>query len=89
MTIRRATADEIEKSIRPFTGSTGGGQWSFQLTCRYCRDLGTVSAASHSISNPRHIRKAAQKFVSQGWWWLEGEAVCPLCYKRKHFDELP
>jgi hypothetical protein len=83
MNATRATPEQLEPCIIKFVGSSGGGQWSFQLPCKFCRDLGTVSAKRHSISDPKALRKAAEKFVEQGWWF-DGVPICPKCYIRKH-----
>ena len=82
MTIHRATADELEPLVSKRVGDSGGGQWRFQLMCKYCEDLGTVSAKKHSIGDTKHLKKAAEKFVCQGWWY-DGLPICPTCYKRK------
>jgi hypothetical protein len=68
MNTRRATPDELLPHIIKFVGSSGGGQWSFQLPCKSCRDLGTVSAARDNIGKPKALRKAAEAFTEQGWW---------------------
>ena len=82
MNPRKATPEELVGHIAPFVGSSGGGQWSFQLQCQFCTDLGTVSAKEHSVGDPRHVQKAAQKFAAQGWR-IATIPVCPKCYKRK------
>ena len=79
----RATAAELQPHIIRFVGSTGAGQWSFQLLCKFCTDLGTVSAAAHSIGDAKALRKAAESFVEQGWW-INGVPICPKCYRRKN-----
>jgi hypothetical protein len=81
--LTKATSEQIKERLRKFIGSSGGGQWSFQLECRLCRDLGIVSAKAHSIQSDKNLSKAAKKFESQGWWFYEGELICPKCYKRK------
>jgi hypothetical protein len=83
MNARRATPDELLPHIIRFVGSSGGGQWSFQLRCKFCRDMGTVSAARHSIDNPKALRKAANAFAEQGWW-IDDIPICPKCYIRKN-----
>jgi hypothetical protein len=79
---RRAIPDDFLPHIIKFVGSSGGGQWSFQLPCKFCRDLGTVSAARHSIGKPKALRKAAESFAEQGWW-IDEIPICPKCYIRK------
>jgi hypothetical protein len=82
MNARKATPDELLSHIVKFVGSSGGGQWRFQLLCKFCRDLGSVSAAPHSIDNPKALRKAAESFAEQGWW-IDDIPICPKCHKRK------
>jgi hypothetical protein len=75
MNATRATPEQLEACIVKLTGSSGGCQWSFQLPCKFCRHLGTVSAKRHSISDPKALRKAAEKFAEQGWWF-DGVPIC-------------
>jgi hypothetical protein len=82
MNARRATPDELLPHIMKFVGSSGGGQWRFQLLCKFCRDIGTVSATRHSIDNPKALLKAANAFGEQGWW-IDEVPICPKCYIRK------
>ena len=82
--IEKAGVSEIEAQIIRFTGSSGGGQWSFQLECKLCRDLGTVSAKKHSIGKDRELKNAAKKFYSQGWWTDGKQLICPKCYRRHY-----
>lgn len=82
MDARKATADELLPHIIKFAGSSGGGQWRFQLLCRFCRDMGTVSAAKHSIGDPKVLLKAAKAFAEQGWW-IDDVPICPKCHIRK------
>ena len=79
----RATVEQIEPEIMKFVGSSGGGQWNFQLQCKCCEDLVTVSAKKHSIGNPKALKKAAKKFTEQGWRSDGKQLICPTCYKRK------
>jgi hypothetical protein len=82
-TAKRATAEELEPHIIRFVGSSGAGQWRFQLLCKFCTDLGTVSAGAHSIGDPKALRKAAESFAEQGWW-IDEIPICPQCYRRKN-----
>src|SRR5438270_5193279 len=82
MQARRATSDELLPHIVNFVGLSGGGQWSFQLLCKFCRDLGTISAARYSIHDPTARRKAAEAFAKQGWW-IDDIPICPKCHIRK------
>jgi len=82
-TAKRATPAELEPHIIRFIGSTGAGQWSFQLLCKFCTDLRTVSAAAHNIGDAKALRKAAESFAEQGWW-IDGVPICPNCYRRKN-----
>ncbi len=83
MNATRATAEELEPHITRFVGSSGGGQWRFQLMCQSCTDLGTISAARHSIDDAKALRTAAERFAEQGWWF-DGLPICPKCHKRKN-----
>jgi hypothetical protein len=82
MNATRAMADQLERFVLTFTGSSGGGQWRFQLPCKYCEDMGTVSASRHNIGSPVAKRKAAEAFQQQGWW-IDDRPICPKCYLRK------
>jgi hypothetical protein len=82
MNARKATAEELLPHIIKFVGSSGDGQWRFQLLCRFCQDMGTVSAAKHSIGDPKALRKAAEAFAEQGWW-IDDIPICPKCHIRK------
>jgi hypothetical protein len=82
MAMRRATPEDIEPYIVSRVGSGGGGQWTFRLPCKFCEDMGVISAKKHSIGNPRYKRKAAENFAAQGWWFDE-RPVCVTCYERK------
>lgn len=84
--IHRATVDEIKPYVSKFVGSTGGGQWRFQLMCKYCEDLGTISAKKHSIGSSKMLRKAVENFISQGWRF-DDLPICPTCFKRKGLTE--
>jgi hypothetical protein len=64
-TATRATAEELEPHIIRFVGSSGAGQWRFQLLCKFCTDLGTVSASAHSIGDAKALRKAAESLPSR------------------------
>ena len=81
--VAKATVEQIEREIRCFVGSTGGGQWSYQISCKICRDLGTISGKNHNRKSSQNIRKAAEKFAEQGWRYSEPELICPHCYKIK------
>ena len=83
LTATRATAEQLEPHIIKFVGSSGAGQWRFQLLCKFCTDLGTVSAAAHSIGDAKALRKAAASFAEQGWW-IDHIPICPKCYRRKN-----
>ena len=82
-TATRATAEELEPHIIRFVGSSGAGQWRFQLLCKFCTDLGTVSASAHSIGDAKALRTAAESFAEQGWW-IDEIPICPKCYRRKN-----
>jgi hypothetical protein len=81
--MKRATLEQIEPQIIKFVGSSGGGQWRFQLQCKSCEDLGTISAKAHSIGSPKALKKAAKKLESQGWWFDGKQLICPSCYKKR------
>jgi hypothetical protein len=82
MNVHRAAAEELQPHIIKFVGS--GRSNCFQLLCKFCRDMGAVSAAKHSISDPKALRKAAEAFAEQGWW-IDEIPICPNCYIRKGF----
>lgn len=85
MTVHRATPEELEPMIRPVVSFGRCSAWTFRMTCRYCRDLGVISVSRHALESAKELRKAAKKFVRQGWWFDE-EPVCPQCYKWKYTD---
>lgn len=80
--MKRASADDIERYIETRVSSSGGGQWTFRLPCKFCEDMGVISAKKHSISSAEHRRKAAEKFAAQGWWFDE-RPICIACHERK------
>lgn len=80
----KATVEQIEDQIRNFIGVGGGGIWTFQLSCKVCRDLGIISTTSNGIKPARERVKAAIKFTEQGWRVDGYELVCPKCYKEKY-----
>lgn len=82
MNAEKASPEELLPYIIKFVGSSGGGQWRFQLQCKFCRDLGTVSARRHSINKVKALRKAAESFTQQGWR-IDDIPICPNCYLRK------
>ena len=57
----RASPEQLETCIGTFVGS--GHSHYFHLACKYCRDLGKVSATRRTISNPKALRKAAAAFA--------------------------
>jgi hypothetical protein len=79
MSAERATPEQLEGFL--IKRSAGNGQ-RFQLLCKFCRDLGTVSVNHYGFSDPKAHRKAAEAFAQQGWWFDE-VPICPKCYKRK------
>jgi hypothetical protein len=44
--------------------------------------MGTISAKARTLVDPKHLKKAAKKLASQGWWF-EDEPICPKCHKKK------
>ena len=82
----KATSDQILEQMRGFVGSSGGGQWSYQISCMLCEDLGCISGKGHNRSNPKKMKMAAVKFTQQGWRYHESEVICPKCYKDKMLE---
>ena len=78
-------ADLLVPYVRSFVGSSGGGQYSFQLLCSVpkCYRQDTISASRHTIGSERHKLKVCDKFASQGWA-IEGSPICPDCRKAGH-----
>jgi GNAT superfamily N-acetyltransferase len=85
--VPRSKADDIAAALLPyvraFTGSTGGGQWSFQLLCSVsaCRREDHVSTSSHGIQSERAREKASLSLALKGWAFQE-KPVCPQCAKK-------
>ena len=77
----KATPEQIIEQIRNFIGSSGHGQWSFQISCKLCRDLGTISTNASSIKSQKKKVKASISFSKQGWRADGHELVCPKCYQ--------
>ena len=52
-----------------FVGSSGGGQWAFQLLCSNpaCRRSDSISTSRVGIANIRQLGRAARNFAAQGW----------------------
>jgi hypothetical protein len=75
MKTARATPEQLEA----FLIKSGR---AFQLQCKYCRDLGTISFNRKAFSDPDASWKAALAFAEQGWWF-DGVPICPKCYIRK------
>lgn len=79
-----ADADQLVEQLLPhvmkFVGSTGGGQWRFQLLCSVprCRRMDTISASKRTIGIERERVKACEKFVNGGWRFNNGPR-CPDC----------
>jgi hypothetical protein len=71
-------ANELAPHISKFVGSSGGGQWSFQIVCSACHNLGAVSASRRTIGDIKALIKAAESFASQGWSSPE-TPLCPNC----------
>jgi hypothetical protein len=79
ITARPATPEDLQ----PLIIRSDGSDPRFQLVCKFCTDLGSISAAHHSMTDPKALRRAAEKFVEQAWW-IDGIPICPKCYKRKN-----
>ena len=77
----KATAEELLPLIIKFAG-IGLGNRAYKLQCRFCRDLGTVSA-SQRMNSDKALKKAAESFVKQGWR-ISGVPVCPKCFIKKY-----
>jgi hypothetical protein len=81
MISHKASQEDLEPLIEKFAG-TGRKAKSFRLICKYCRDMGTVSATSQTITTTKYLRKAAEKFSMQGWVLDRKTPVCPKCNKK-------
>jgi hypothetical protein len=79
----KATFEQVFERIRHFVGSTGGGQWSFMLDCKCCKDVGTISCKERDLQSQKQKEKVALHFVQQGWRFDDHELVCPYCFKIK------
>ena len=77
----KATPEELEQLIR--SNSTGLGR-SFELLCKFCRDVGSISANRRTYLSKEHKRKAAEKFAKQCWRIEDGISVCPACFVRRN-----
>lgn len=78
----KANPKQIEDHIRNFASISGKGRWSFQITCKLCRDLGIISTNANGLKSKEERMNAAIKFSKQGWRIDGYELVCPKCYKR-------
>jgi hypothetical protein len=78
-------ADLLLPYVRSFVGSSGGGQYSFQLLCsvRKCYRQDSVSASRHTVRSETHRKQACKKFAAQGWVIKNGP-VCPDCLKAEN-----
>jgi hypothetical protein len=72
------TVEKLADYMRTFVGSTGGGQYSFQLLCGRCSRQDTVSASRTSIRKLDSRNQAARKLVQQGWAFSD-RPLCPKC----------
>ena len=82
----RSKVDDIAIALLPFvqqfTGSSGGGKWSFRLLCSVpaCRREDHVSTSRHGIQSERSRERASRSLALKGWKLL-GNPVCPECAK--------
>jgi hypothetical protein len=85
--VPRVKVDDIAAALLPFVrkfvGSSGGGQWSFQLLCSVpaCRREDHVSTSRHGIQSERSREKASRNLALKGWKFRENP-VCPECAKQ-------
>jgi len=72
--------EQLLPHVMKFVGSSGGGQWRFQLQCSVprCRRMDTVSASRHTIRRQRDRANACEKFIRAGWRFKDGPC-CPDC----------
>jgi hypothetical protein len=72
--------EQLLPHVMKFVGSSGGGQWSFQLLCSVpkCMRMDSISASKRTIGNERQRMKACEKFVRGGWRLRDGPR-CPNC----------
>jgi hypothetical protein len=84
--VPRSKVDDIAIALLPFvrkfTGSSGAGQWSFQLLCSVpaCRREDHISTSSHGIRSERSREKASRNLALKGWKFFDNP-VCPECAK--------
>ena len=74
--------EQLLPHVMKFVGSSGGGQWRFQLLCSIpkCRRMDTISASKRTIGNERERVKACENFVQGGWRFQDGP-LCPECVR--------
>ena len=60
--------EQLLPFVRKFVGSSGGGQWSFQVLCsvRGCRRQDTVSAAPRRLGSERTAARRAAPWSNRG-----------------------
>lgn len=75
MGIHRAKPEELERFFAVYANT-------YHLVCKFFRDKGTVSVNSHKGSS-KNLKSAAKKLSLQGWL-IDGEPICPACFKRKN-----
>jgi hypothetical protein len=74
------TAEKLAEYVRPFVGSTGGGQYSFQLLCKRCNRQDSVSSSRIKMSKPNAKYNVARSLIEQGWTFSD-YPLCPNCSK--------
>jgi len=78
--ISRRTVEKIVDYVRPFVGSTGAGQYSFQLLCGQCNRQDAVSSSKIKIDQLKFRKDAALRLIEQGWSFSD-RPRCPECLK--------
>ena len=72
--------EELLPHVMKFVGSSGGGQWRFQILCSVskCQRMDTISASRRTIKGDRYRLAACVKFARSGWL-VRGGPICPTC----------